>query len=179
MGARIQEAASPWSRVWREAPVATAIATWFGSGFLPLVPGTWGSLATIPVFHLVHAWAGLPGTVVFTVAVTLLGGVAAHRAAARLRISDPSQIVIDEVAGQSIALLFVYELFPASGGSLLFLSMIALSFVLFRIFDIWKPGPVGWLERLPGGLGIMSDDLLAGLFAGLLVAATHLAFFRA
>jgi phosphatidylglycerophosphatase A len=158
--------------------LSTLLSTWFGVGFLPRVPGTWGSLATIPVFHVLHAWTGLPGVAVFTGVATTLGGVAAHRTAQRLGISDPSEIVIDEVAGQSIALLFAYALFPMRESLAWFLGMVLLGFVLFRLLDIWKPGPIGWLERLPGGVGIMCDDLLAGLVSGLAIGAVYLVFFR-
>ena len=76
---------------------------------------------------------------------------------------------MDEVAGQSIALLPVYALVPADA-VVLRVGTVLLAFFLFRILDVWKPGPIGWLERLPGGFGIMADDLLGGAIAAAVVA---------
>jgi phosphatidylglycerophosphatase A len=144
------------------AKVPMTVSTWFGAGFLPLVPGTWGSLAAIPVVHVVALFFGLSGLVGWSVGISLIGIHASH-VTARLRgVGDPSEIVVDEVAGQSISLLPVYAVFPAAaGGRGLWLSVVA-AFFLFRFLDVWKPGPVRRLERLPGGFGIMCDDLLAG-----------------
>jgi phosphatidylglycerophosphatase A len=90
--------------------------------------------------------------------LTLIGIWAASRVEARLRIKDPGIVVIDEVAGQMIALLSVPAFFP---GWLPVLS----AFLLFRLFDIWKPYPIRRLEALESGLGIMADDILAGIYA--------------
>jgi phosphatidylglycerophosphatase A len=122
------------------------------------MPGTWGSLVALPCAWAIRAlWgsAGLAVAVAFTVAV---GCWAAAKVAKASAAADPGMIVIDEVAGQWLALL------PASPDPLSY----ALGFLLFRIFDIWKPWPVRWADRhVGGGLGIMLDDLLAALYAAL------------
>jgi phosphatidylglycerophosphatase A len=172
---KFQGGGTAWRTVFREVPISAAFSTWFGTGFLPFVPGTWGSLAAIPLAEILFRLAGLRGLGLFAVLVSAGGILAAHRTARVRRIGDPSEIVIDEVAGQSIALFAVYATCPLDRATVGFWGVVFLSFVVFRILDIWKPGPIGWLERLPGGFGIMADDLLAGLleaivFAGVLKA---------
>lgn len=123
-----------------------------GLGFLPLVPGTFGSLAGVAVKLLtwgqghLHALAG-------ACVLTVLLGNAAARAAGR---KDPQQVVMDEVAGVLVALAFIPSPTPLEAG---------FGFLLFRAFDILKPPPARQLERLPGGWGILLDDLAAGLWA--------------
>jgi phosphatidylglycerophosphatase A len=173
-GAGIQGAARPWPEVFSEARVPALVATWFGVGFLPVAPGTWGSLAAIPLVHAVYLLTGLAGLVAFTLAVSAIGFHAAGETARIRRIGDPSEIVVDEVAGQSIALTLLYAAFPRAPSGLLFWSLVLLSFFAFRVVDVVKPGPVGWLERLPGGIGIMCDDLLGGLLVGAAVAGALL-----
>jgi phosphatidylglycerophosphatase A len=143
------------------------IATVFGIGHLRPGPGTWGSLAALPLaFALL--WLGGPWLLVAaTVAAVVLGFVAA-RAEITLGDPDPGHVVIDEVAGQWVAL------FPVAFGAVhagvsdftLWPGWVA-AFVLFRLFDIWKPGPVGWADRQQGASGVMMDDILAGLMAAL------------
>jgi phosphatidylglycerophosphatase A len=128
----------------------------FGCGFGPLVPGTFGSLVGLALALLVPetAWtAGILGGVAVASALTVLLGPAAARAAGR---KDPQQVVMDEVAGMMLALLLVPAPSPAEA---------ACAFLLFRAFDILKPPPGRSLERLPGGWGILLDDLVAGLYA--------------
>jgi phosphatidylglycerophosphatase A len=124
------------------------------------MPGTWGSLVALPCAWAIRAlWgaAGLAVAAAFTVAV---GCWAAAKIAKESAAEDPGTIVIDEVAGQWVALL------PASPDPLSY----ALGFLLFRIFDIWKPWPVRWSDRhVGGGLGIMLDDLLAAVYAALVL----------
>jgi phosphatidylglycerophosphatase A len=135
---------------------AGLLATWFGVGLIPIAPGTWGSLAALPL-----AWAirGLWGTAGLAVAVAIVfaaGWWAASAVAKTSAIKDPGAVVIDEVAAQLLVLL------AAPVGPLAW----ALAFLLFRIFDIWKPWPVRWADReVAGGLGIMLDDLLAAAYA--------------
>jgi phosphatidylglycerophosphatase A len=149
--------------------VTTLVSTWFGVGFLPIAPGTWGSLAAIPIVHLVVTAWGAWSLLGFALGVAAIG-VHASGETARLRgVKDPSEVVVDEVAGQAIALLPVYALVPP-GAVVLRVGTVLLAFLLFRILDVWKPGPIGWLERLPGGFGIMADDLLGGAVAAAMVA---------
>ena len=127
-----------------------------GLGFLPLVPGTWGSLAGVGIALLLPAgaWHLSVGIVVLAAsALTVALGPAAQRAAGR---EDPQQVVMDEVAGMLLALLFVPAPSPVEA---------ACAFAFFRAFDILKPPPCRRLERLPGGWGILLDDLGAGLYA--------------
>ena len=137
---------------------ASLIATFFGSGLLPKAPGTWGSLAALP-FCVALLWAGGPWLLgVGIVTISLLGWWASSEHARLIGRDDPGEIVIDEVAGLWIALL------PAS----LAWPDVAIAFLLFRVADIFKPWPASWADRqLHGGLGIMADDLVAGVYAAL------------
>jgi len=137
---------------------ATLIATWFGSGLVRFAPGTWGSLAALPCAYLLHLLGGTWLLAAAAGLVFLAGLWASGRYAAALGSGDPGAVVVDEVAGQWLALLPL----PTD------LWWYAAAFALFRLFDIVKPWPIGWLDRnLSGGLGIMADDLAAGLLAGL------------
>lgn len=138
---------------------AQTIATVFGIGNLRPGPGTWGSLAAVLIwFGLSRAIppqfqpAVLAGLVVLIVAIGIPAATAIARSA---KSKDPQSVVIDEVAGQWIALLFV----PVAWKALL------AGFILFRGFDILKPPPVRQLERLPEGTGIVVDDVGAGVYA--------------
>lgn len=134
------------------------IATFGGAGLLPKAPGTWGSLAALP-FGLGLLWAGGPWLLALGVlAVTAAGWWASAAHAGLTGMDDPGEIVIDEVAGQWIALL------PAS----LAWPDVLTAFLLFRAADIFKPWPASWADRrLHDGLGIMADDLVAGVYAAL------------
>ncbi|MBX3184347.1 MAG: phosphatidylglycerophosphatase A [Polyangiaceae bacterium] len=137
---------------------AELIATWFGCGLSPKAPGTVGSLGAVPL-HLLLRRLPLPLHVAATVGVTGLGVWAAQRVATRRGETDPQRVVIDEVAGVLIALGLVRR---SS------LKTQAMAWVLFRAFDILKPGPVHAAEDLsPEGVGIMADDVVAGVLAGL------------
>lgn len=144
------------------ALVARLVATWFGCGKSKVAPGTVGTLGALPLHLVLRALGPIPyGAAV--VAITALGVWAAQREAERLGEEDPQSVVIDEVAGVLIALLI------ARGGGV---KAELLSVVLFRLFDIWKPGPVDAAQRLPPeGVGIMADDVLAGVLAGLVARA--------
>lgn len=136
---------------------ARLFATWFGSGYSKVAPGTVGSVCTLPLYALLE---NAPVAVYWSVAVavTLLGVWSAERTARELDDEDPGSVVIDEVAGVLIALGLARGL----GWSAL-----AAAFVLFRVFDIVKPGPIDWAQNLrPPGVGIMADDVLAGAAAG-------------
>jgi len=140
---------------------ALAISTW-GVGYLPLMPGTFGSLVGLGIFLLLGSlWL----QVVAIVAITWVGIWAASRAERILGRKDPGKVVVDEVAGQMIALLPVWAF--AHGPYKL---SIMISFTLFRLFDIFKPYPARKFESLRGGLGIMADDLVAGVYAALVLS---------
>ena len=136
---------------------ATLLATWFGAGKLPVAPGSWGSLAALP-FAWGLAWFGGPFTLAAGAMVMLGAGIwASNRVVAASGAKDPGEIVIDEVAGQWLALAAA-PLDPLVYGA---------GFVLFRIFDIFKPWPASWIDRnMDGGAGIMLDDIIAGAYAG-------------
>lgn len=144
-------------------------ATVFGVGYLKPAPGTWGSLAALPLFWLVNVFLGGPvAALVATIIVTLVGWWAIKRATDGTDNHDPSEIVIDEVAGQWVALLPVSFGAAAMGVGVhdLYPGWIA-GFILFRIFDIWKPGPVGWADRRDDAFGVMFDDIIAGALAAI------------
>jgi len=137
---------------------ARLLATFFGVGLFPLVPGTAASAVAALGYKL--ALHGLPGPlyILAVAALASAGGAAAGAYAAELRAADPGRIVVDEVCGQLVALAFLPPDWTA----------MAAAFVLFRVFDIIKPWPIRKLERLPGGWGIMADDIGAGLAAAVL-----------
>ena len=143
--------------------VALAISTW-GVGYLPLAPGTFGSLVGLGIFLLIGS---LPLQLLVVVFITWAGIWAASRTERILRLKDPGKVVVDEVAGQMIALLPLSAFVVASRGW-----WIIVSFILFRLFDIFKPYPARRMEQLRGGLGIMADDLVAGVYAAIGVAVT-------
>lgn len=137
-------------------------------GLLRPAPGTWGSLAALGLAYLICLVGGPFLLLALTVVVTVAGIWTIGQQITGQPDQDPSEIVIDEVAGQWIALLPV-----VFGGWHAGVPLTALwpgwiaAFVLFRLFDIWKPGPVGWADRRGGALGVMLDDVIAGVFAGL------------
>jgi phosphatidylglycerophosphatase A len=140
------------------------VATFFGVGWAPVVPGTFGSLPGLALAWGLTAAAGPWAVVAGLVVVVAVGTWAADAAARHLGQSDPGPVVIDEVAGQMLTLLFVPPTWQA----------LTLGFLLFRVLDILKPFPAGALERLPGGVGIMADDLAAAIYGNLLLqAAVH------
>ena len=154
--------------------LALAIAT-FGVGFLPLIPGTFGSLVSVGIFLLFTQIASGTSLValvlVFILAVTFSGIWAASRTEQLSGRKDPGKVVVDEVAGQMIALL------PLTLFSFQSLTRVVIvSFILFRLFDIFKPYPASRFERLKGGFGIMCDDLAAGVYAAAIVSALILVF---
>lgn len=146
---------------------AYLIATGAGVGFAPIAPGTFGAIEALAIFITTSAlMAGNPRAhlwllIALNVIIFAIGVWSAGRACHISKLEDPSQVVIDEVSGQLIALTPV-AVAPSAVG-------VIIAFVLFRLFDIFKPYPIRKLERLHGGLGVMSDDALAGIFAALLV----------
>ena len=153
-----QSASGPGTKA--AAPLwATIVATFLGIGRLRPGPGTWGSLATVLLWWLAGHSIALgwqPAAAAFLAALAVVVGIpAATRVAEAAGSSDPQFVVIDEVAGQLITMIAV----PLSWKSVL------LGFILFRGFDTVKPPPLRRLERFPGGLGIVLDDVGAGVYA--------------
>ncbi len=146
------------------------IATVFGVGLLRPAPGTWGSAVAVALGLAIDRWLGFPALVGATVAVTALGFWACARVCGPG--DDPSEVVIDEVAGQWLALLFPAAAFWHRGLENWAIEAYpgwVAAFVFFRLFDIWKPWLVGRADRRHDSAGVMLDDLWAGLFAGLAV----------
>jgi phosphatidylglycerophosphatase A len=137
--------------------VTALVVTWFGSGWLPWAPGTWGSLAALPFAWSILAYGGGAGTLALAaLAVFALGCWTSEIAVRETHTEDPGWIVIDEVVGQWLTLLAAPFTFAG----------FAAAFVLFRVFDIWKPWPIRVVDRnLKGGLGVMADDVLAAIYA--------------
>jgi phosphatidylglycerophosphatase A len=138
--------------------LAQIVASFFYVGYVPIIPGTFGSLAAfLPYFFLLHAaWPVYIATIVL---VTAAGIWAAGTMERTTKIIDPSFVVIDEVAGQLITLFLIPFSWPA----------ILAGFILFRVLDIIKPFPAGNAEKLPGGWGIMLDDVLVGVYGNILL----------
>lgn len=139
---------------------AILVGTWFGAGLLPGMPGTWGSLAALPVAWIIATFAGPAGLAAAAVIAFMLGCWAAGTLARASGLNDPGFIVIDEVAAQWLVLVAA----PLDWRAY------AAAFVLFRVFDIAKPWPARAIEqRVAGGSGIMLDDIAAALYAALLM----------
>lgn len=136
--------------------LARLVASGFGIGFAPFAPGTVASVAALVV-----------GTAMLLISPILLGiaslvvSVGGVWVVRRARVDgDPGWVVIDEFAGQWIALLGIGRVAPAE---------LLAAFLLFRALDIWKPGPVGWADRQHGAIGLMADDIIAGLIAAVVL----------
>ncbi|HBI15826.1 MAG TPA: phosphatidylglycerophosphatase A [Desulfobulbaceae bacterium] len=135
------------------------IATGGGAGYLPRAPGTWGSLVGVALWFALRNLAVLPYLSVIA-ALFVVGTLCAGSAEKIIDRADPGLVVVDEIVGQMLALLAA----PHHPGAVL------LGFLFFRLFDILKPFPAGWLDRhIHGGLGIMLDDVVAGLYSLLLL----------
>lgn len=147
--------------------LALSIATW-GVGYLPLAPGTFGSLVGVGIFLLLaRATAGnalIAVVLVSIVVITFAGIWAGSRIEQLSGQKDPGKVVVDEVAGQMIS-LFPLTLFPHWSTV-----AVIVSFILFRFFDIVKPYPARRFEALKGGMGIMCDDLVAGVYGAVIVS---------
>jgi phosphatidylglycerophosphatase A len=142
--------------------IAVPIATWFGCGYAPVAPGTAGSAAAVAIAWALGEYAGFQPLWLgaLAVAATPPAMWAAGVAARYKKAKDPGFVVVDEVAGQWLAF---------AGAATLNWKTYLAAFLLFRLFDIWKPAPVRQLESLPGGIGIVADDLGAGAYAALVL----------
>jgi phosphatidylglycerophosphatase A len=148
--------------IGRPTRLADAVATWFGCGYSPYAPGTVGSAAAIGIAILIEHLAGwTPPSFAALAAIASVPAIwAAGETARRAGMKDPQFVVVDEVVGQWLSL--------AGARTLTWKSYLA-AFLLFRLFDIWKPFPARQLEALPGGVGIVADDLMAGVYAALVL----------
>lgn len=163
--------------------LALGLTTW-GVGYLPIAPGTWGSAVGVAIFLGVDRWvvslrsapylsfmASPSEPALFAMVClgltlfSLLSFWASDRSIPLLGNSDPSQAVVDEVVGQLITFLFI-----PFGVSWKF---VLAGFLLFRMFDIWKPYPIDLLQDLPGGVGVCADDIVAGVYAGVCLSVIY------
>lgn len=178
----------------RPPRLALLIATGFGLGYLPKAPGTWGSLGGVGfAFLFWHYWnpwfplhsmgvdiLSLNTSVLWIlnylplVLVALIGVWSAGKTARWKNISDPQEVVVDEISGQLLGLLIPMGQCRFLPDGVVFVGpeephwkYLLAGFILFRVFDIWKPWPVRAAEKLPGGWGIMADDWVAGIYAAL------------
>ena len=144
------------------------ISTFFGVGLLKPAPGTWGSLAALPLFWIIYEMAGLIGVLLISAATFYFGLKAIENYSSKTQSHDASEVVIDEVVGQFIALLPV-----ALGATMMGVAIERLwpgwlaAFVLFRVFDIFKPGIIGRFDKSTTALSVMLDDVFAGFFAAI------------
>jgi phosphatidylglycerophosphatase A len=142
--------------------LSRTIASLFYIGFLPGMPGTYGSVITALAFWWIHSLSGgirpLSHLSVLCL-ITLIGVLVSAHISRKTGVEDPSYIIIDEVAGQLLTLLCL----PVTGLNIL------IGILAFRTFDIWKPFPIRKLESLEHGIGVMADDLLAGVYANILL----------
>jgi phosphatidylglycerophosphatase A len=134
--------------------LAWVVATWFGCGMVPKAPGTMGAIGAIPLYLLV-ARGGRAGVAAGALAVTAIGIWAASAVARDLGKKDPQIVVVDEVAGMLVTMLPMPDVTWRA---------ILCGFLLFRLFDVTKPWPTRRFEALPGGWGIVMDDVVAGVF---------------
>ena len=147
-------------------------AVGFGSGLMPKAPGTFGSAFAL-LFVPLWLYLGLAYSIAAVVLISMVGIYICGHAAKVLHVHDDGRIVWDEFAGQSIALLPLLYLQQMNA------LWVLLGLILFRLFDVWKPFPIGWADRhVSGGLGIMLDDIIAGVLAALCLFILNFYFFN-
>jgi phosphatidylglycerophosphatase A len=148
--------------------LAKIIGTVAGVGYMKPAPGTWGSFVALPWGWLVHVIGGFPLLLIGVVAAFVKGWWATAQMTRDSEDHDPSEIVIDELVGQWIAILpLSYSAWTMNLDILRLWPGWIAAFVLFRVFDIWKPWLVGWADRRGDALGVMLDDVIAGIFAAI------------
>lgn len=148
--------------------IAYLIATWFKSGLSPKAPGTVGSVCSLPLAWFLTTYGGTWGIIMGTVIVFFIGWWATHIVLQdKSNGTDPGFVVIDETAGQVLSFVFVAHL-PIN------VYFYILGFAFFRFFDILKPWPVSYFDqKVHSAFGVMTDDICAGLYAGILLAITN------
>jgi phosphatidylglycerophosphatase A len=138
--------------------VIRQIYTALGLGLAPMASGTFGTLMGIPLYFLLRR-LGLPLYILGTLIVFFVGWWASNKAEIELANHDDHRVVVDEVLGYLVTMIFIPSQLPLPYAWI-------WGFFLFRLYDIWKPGPAGWIDRnTPGGLGVMLDDAVAGVYA--------------
>lgn len=151
--------------------IQTLFLTFGGAGYAPKAPGTVGSLASLPVGLLILHYLGTETLFMLTLAITVIGIFEVNKYERITGMHDQQHIVIDEAAGMWLSLMIAYATASAMTYPYAEILAILFSFATFRLFDIWKPSTIGWIDReLKGGLGVMLDDVLAGIAGGLLSA---------
>jgi len=150
----------------------------FGLGLLPLCPGTWGSLPPVIIFAaMCHFGVSAVPTAITMAVLILFGSVVcvlfAPAIIAATGKGDPREVVADELAGQALTFLAVPFFITAEISTRQILITTALGFLFFRLFDIFKPWPIRKLEKLPAGWGVLADDLLAGVFAAIVLLVCY------
>lgn len=151
--------------------ISFILASFFGAGYFPFASGTFGSLVTLPLVFAATYCYGMYGLMGLTIAAFFIGWLASNEVL-KYTEHDPSLIVIDEVAGQSLTFVCFAEQMQ---GRFDVLWLLAAGFILFRLFDIAKPFPVSWVDKnVRNGFGVMFDDILAGVYgAAILWAVGH------
>lgn len=143
--------------------------TFGGAGLSPKAPGTVGTLASLPVGLAILFYLGMEALFMLTIAITVIGVFEINKYEKTTGIHDQQHIVIDEAAGMWLSLMIAYSSAITMTYPYAEILAIVLSFATFRLFDIWKPSTIGWIDReVKGGLGVMFDDVLAGVAGGLL-----------
>ncbi len=150
--------------------------TFFGSGLSPKAPGTAGSLAALPVGVAILYFLGLPTLFMVTLAISIVAIFEINKYENITKEHDQKEIVIDEAVGIWITLMVAYQSAISATFPYAVYVAIGVGFGAFRLFDIWKPSTIGWIDReIKGGLGVMGDDIMAGFAGGFLTVAVIIA----
>lgn len=146
--------------------ISFVLASFFGAGYFPFASGTFGSLVTLPVVFTAAYYYGLYGVLALTLGAFFIGWITSNEVL-KYTEHDPSLIVIDEVAGQSLTFVCFAD---AMQGRFDVCWLMLTGFILFRVFDITKPYPVGWVDKkVRNGFGVMFDDILAGVYGAVVL----------
>ena len=151
--------------------IPTIVATFFYIGYLRPAPGTWGSIIALPLAYIIHISGGFLALASATFLIIAIGLWAIAAATKGNQTKDRPEFIVDEVAGQWLALWVLS--WSATFYNINILSLWPgwiMAFVMFRIFDIFKPGPIGWADKRKDVFGVMLDDILAGVAAGIVTA---------